>query len=1390
MPSPAKGSTPKTPLPRTPRSKWKGDVLGKNKIQKSITSYFKLDAPIVSQPEEDRVQERIVRKVQFKVKNMPACTPVVSADTITISDDEGWEQSNIENYHVKRKNSSAGTIKKRNISPARKSHKLKTLNDVSAESVDSDADTPSELPKPSTSVFGSAEDELNGVSPRKRFRKQSLKVNTSDVEPNDGSFKNLKDSTETIVPPLKTEDLVYQDETIVISSTECSLNLEDDESTLNKTERNTCNRPSVIIGIKSCGSKNPKDSTYVSNTNPKLKTELPSQPVGTEGTSRLCEAKTRGVSQASMSSRVDSGDEYVFNMNKNLGTFSVPATIPVRVEAEASIAADITGLAEMDWSPMEEETKLSSPMKNVTFRSTNPRIATSNPCLTSSSVPSSDGQSKSSTQNTLANASGSTQKSSSAIFKATPPQTPTNSRSGPSPMKSPLKRLEMGSPRKPTNSTPTKAGTSPPGTSSPMKSPIKNLEMGSPRKPTNSTPTKAGTSPPGTSSPMKSPVKRLEMGSPRKPTNSTPTKAGTSPPGTSSPMKSPVKRLEMGSPRKPTNSTPTKAGTSPPGTSSPMKSPVKRLEMGSPRKPTNSTPTKAGTSPPGTSSPMKSPVKRLEMGSPRKPTNSTTKAGTSPPGTSSPMKSPIKRLEMGSPRKPTNSTTKAGTSPPGTSSPMKSPIVMGSLRKPNDPTFTVTPLTPTKPGSSRSGPSTPKKSPYKSPKKGSPQKSLRKYDGEAMSGNVALEHSILECKRYAQLALSLNSSNQKVANEYLSLDLYEKVLLHKLLVKKWSWIRDVDMKYEKIVQNLIGSLDALRDKGFLEDLSDDEPLEVILGQLKRPELETLSEKYEINSSGSKKDDLVNSLCNFVNLQGGLGFSSQSLKTLSPKTALSIVGKCVRIRKDTRGILQKIFEASMSPLYLEGQFYSFQQRLAAMEKLMNEVKFKGKKLVPFVLDDYQLFLSPAQFDEYITSVILKFEMLSAKDEKNQARGLKLTKEARASLMIYLYNPKVKEFLEKSPRYVWRYTAGSNYTSAMTVGIEFLKRAKEYDDAVTTIGVLLGQQHFRKHCRGHWYAEKVMIMDKQLKRPAEELYEVLLTGLEEDLTLIGRLELSKKAEGIINKRKNGLTADQKKKISSLMRKPRLNHSSKEIRSTEAPNVSTGTRQTFVEFSGLGERKYLNVEEVARNSYMSEFPEGLHDKGDFIKNIILAAFWPVIYMSKENMFVSKFQNAPLDWGTQAFYRNRRNDIEDHILKFRATGIDGVMQQITQVVTDYANYHSVIEWFYVNFDKLPLIKNILSCLTLDKFLKLSEYLLESYCERRSGWPDLTLWNTVASTFKLVEVNSPNDEHSFKQIVWLEKFVEFGIDVEECRVNAANKGKKRKAVDGFVTSDASQEVM
>ncbi|BES87921.1 VRR-NUC domain [Nesidiocoris tenuis] len=669
------------------------------------------------------------------------------------------------------------------------------------------------------------------------------------------------------------------------------------------------------------------------------------------------------------------------------------------------------------------------------------------------------------------------------------------------------------------------------------------------------------------------------------------------------------------------------------------------------------------------------------------------------------------------------------------------------------------------------------RSPSRSPKKGSPSKtsSPKKYNLAALSGNVLLEHSINECKRYAQMTFKMNATNRKVADDYLVLDLPEKILLHHLLVRKWSWIREVDMKYDKVVHHMANSLTALESKGFLERMSSSEDLKVILDELKLPELVELSKLQNLDKKGTKKD-LVDRLTKFASRQGGLGFTAKNLKSVMKDRAVKSLGRCWKVAEGPRIALQQIFEASMCPVFLEGQFYTFQERLRGMELLMNEVKFNGRKLVPFSLSEEQLFTTPTQFDEYVSSVIMKYDILAASIKRDHAEGARLAAEVLQNLKIYLGSTALHEFLQRTPRHLWRYTACSNYSSALDKGIEFLKRSKNYKTALEACNVLLQQDIFRRHARGHWYAEKILLMDKHLKSSPEEIFVVLLNGLEEELTPIGRLELSKKAEGILNKKKNGLLPDKKLEILKLIRMPKLNHPVKEIKATEAPNVSTGKRQTFVELTAEGEQVYSNVEQTARNEYMGDFPEGLHDEGSFLKNIILAAFWPVIYTPVEKAFLSRYQHCPLDWGTTAFYKARHGIIKDHMAKLRSGGLDGIMISITETITSFCNFHSIVNWSYVSFDMLPTIRKLLACLTVDKFLLLAEYLLENYRERRSGWPDLTLWNFCALRFLLVEVKSPNDELSFKQIVWLEKFAEMGIPVEECRVNPTNKGKKRQA--------------
>lgn len=57
-------------------------------------------------------------------------------------------------------------------------------------------------------------------------------------------------------------------------------------------------------------------------------------------------------------------------------------------------------------------------------------------------------------------------------------------------------------------------------------------------------------------------------------------------------------------------------------------------------------------------------------------------------------------------------------------------------------------------------------------------------------------------------------------------------------------------------------------------------------------------------------------------------------------------------------------------------------------------------------------------------------------------------------------------------------------------------------------------------------------------------------------------------------------------------------------------------------------------------------------------------------------------------------------------------------------------------------------------------------------GLPDLTLWNADTCTCKLVEVKSPNDRMSEKQLLWADVLLAAGADYHICRVSVSNARK------------------
>jgi len=57
-----------------------------------------------------------------------------------------------------------------------------------------------------------------------------------------------------------------------------------------------------------------------------------------------------------------------------------------------------------------------------------------------------------------------------------------------------------------------------------------------------------------------------------------------------------------------------------------------------------------------------------------------------------------------------------------------------------------------------------------------------------------------------------------------------------------------------------------------------------------------------------------------------------------------------------------------------------------------------------------------------------------------------------------------------------------------------------------------------------------------------------------------------------------------------------------------------------------------------------KGFHDEGQFIKSMFLLCFWDIIYDTYGDyiLFISQYQDCPLDWRTHHFYKIREKKIK----------------------------------------------------------------------------------------------------------------------------------------------------
>ncbi|CAJ1839037.1 unnamed protein product [Sphenostylis stenocarpa] len=333
----------------------------------------------------------------------------------------------------------------------------------------------------------------------------------------------------------------------------------------------------------------------------------------------------------------------------------------------------------------------------------------------------------------------------------------------------------------------------------------------------------------------------------------------------------------------------------------------------------------------------------------------------------------------------------------------------------------------------------------------------------------------------------------------------------------------------------------------------------------------------------------------------------------------------------------------------------------------------------------------------------------------------------------------------------FTASWVYSKVITVGISFLEQERRYTDAINLLKWLLNVFPYDLR-RGYWTMR-----------------------LSVDLEHLGRIDES------LQVAENGLLDPWTRAGSRMALQRRVLRLGKPPRRWKLPSFSRSALQkipqVFVQGRPLnsdlgGKNRYYNeegkqcgVEELALHYYAGEGGgwQGVHAESGIWLTIFGLLMWDVIYADVPNVFYTRFQNAPLDFGTDGFYAARKSIIESHLQHIR----DGMAEEflIKSWETHIGTACRGVNWDCHSLDEL---RAVVTCVGGTCLASLCQFLAQDYRSWSSGMPDLLLWRfhgEYSGDAKLVEVKGPSDRLSEQQRAWLLLLMDCGFAIEVCKV-------------------------
>ncbi|KAJ1373470.1 hypothetical protein KIN20_035873 [Parelaphostrongylus tenuis] len=409
------------------------------------------------------------------------------------------------------------------------------------------------------------------------------------------------------------------------------------------------------------------------------------------------------------------------------------------------------------------------------------------------------------------------------------------------------------------------------------------------------------------------------------------------------------------------------------------------------------------------------------------------------------------------------------------------------------------------------------------------------------------------------------------------------------------------------------------------------------------------------------------------------------------------------------------------------------------------------------------------------------IISIYDSKDELMAYVEAKETETQLFGFIHNNKFTEAYECAseareklinscedsrakaaslPIYLRRFTTFEVLMRCTICGTEVLERQKKYAIAISWQRFLLKTPELKPFCssrRGALWDRLALNLHAHMKEREEALQEIE-EGMNDDAVADkDKLMLQDRAIKISNRdflEKIVVMEPIKKEICGI---------------TLAKDLGDSRINRFVLKDPDGRFVECGVEEVVRKHYIENegFSSGVHAEGSIWHTVLGLLFYDILFdHNVENVWFSELQTNPVDLNSKSLYYNRRERFDE---RFKWVEL-AAEEELAETIRATWNAQKSLETSEINWELFEDVEHFLEfffCCPRLGLLSVLKRIIMDYRNCRSGFPDLTTWNTLTRTIAVIEVKGPGDRLSTKQRLWLDFFSKQSIRAEVCHVIA-----------------------